>query len=51
MHTTSHFLGLKLKPTFLSGLFVRLQQALGDHADALEFQNILSVHITLFYLP
>lgn len=51
MHTTSHFIGLKLKSGLLSDLFVRLQQALENDPDALEFQNILSVHITLFYLP
>lgn len=51
MQTTSHFIGLKLKPELFSDLFVRLQRTLGDHTDALEFQNILSVHITLFYLP
>jgi len=51
MQTTSHFIGLKLKIGILSDLFVRLQTVLGDDFTALEFQNILSLYITLFYLP
>jgi 2'-5' RNA ligase len=51
MYTTSHFIGLKIKPEILVNLFVKLQNLVQEDPYILEFQNILSAHITLYYLP
>jgi 2'-5' RNA ligase len=52
MQTTSHFIGITLDSRQFVDLFVDLQQYLDKHGlkDVVEFQNILSLHITLFYL-
>ena len=50
MKITSHFVWIKLKSELLVDLYVALQKELGAYQTALEFQNILSVHITLYYL-
>jgi hypothetical protein len=51
MIATSHFIGIKIKPEILVNLYVRLQEVLQDDSSVIEFQNILSSHITLYYLP
>lgn len=51
MFTTSHFIGIKIKPDLLVNLYVRLQELVQDDLSIIEFQNILSSHITLYYLP
>ena len=51
METTSHFIGIKLKSEYFVSLYTRLQNLLWEKRDILEFQNILSIHITLYYLP
>lgn len=51
MNITSHFIGVKLRSEFLVDIYVVLQKALWSDTNALEFQNILSTHITLYYLP
>jgi 2'-5' RNA ligase len=52
MKTTSHFIGLSLDSSHLVDLFVGIQQYLKSHnlESIIEFQNILSTHITLYYL-
>lgn len=52
MKTTSHFVGMSLDSSRFVDLFVELQQYFKsyDLEKAVEFQNILSTHITLFYL-
>jgi 2'-5' RNA ligase len=51
MKTTSHFIGIKLKSEYFVSLYTELQKLLWEKRDILEFQNILSIHITLYYLP
>lgn len=52
MHITSHFIGISLDSSKFTDLFVDLQQYFRSHdlEGAIEFQNILSLHITLYYL-
>jgi 2'-5' RNA ligase len=52
MHTTSHFIGVSLHSSLFADLFVELQGYFRSHdlEGAIEFQNILSLHITLYYL-
>jgi len=52
MQTTSHFIGLKLNSSKFVDLFVELQKYLDEHEleDSIVLQNILSLHITLYYL-
>lgn len=52
MQTTSHFIGLALDSSQFTYLFVNLQKYFRSHdlEGAVEFQNILSLHITLYYL-
>ena len=51
MDTTSHFLWIKLKSEYFVPLYTQIQKLLGDKKDIVEFQNILSIHITLYYFP
>lgn len=51
MHTTSHFVGLKIKSSSLADIFIKIQNTLGNSKNSFLFQNILSAHITLFYFP
>lgn len=52
MQTTSHFIGISLDSSRFIDLFVDLQKYFRSHnlEDTIEFQNILSLHITLYYL-
>lgn len=52
MQTTSHFIGISLDSITFTDLFVDLQKYFRSHnlEGAIEFQNILSLHITLYYL-
>src|SRR5688572_22171077 len=52
MQTTSHFLGISVDGSEFTDLFVDLQNYFRSHdlEGAIEFQNILSLHITLYYL-
>lgn len=52
MQTTSHFVGLKLDSSKFVDLFIRLQKYINEHElqDSIVLQNILSLHITLYYL-
>jgi 2'-5' RNA ligase len=52
MQTTSHFIGIALDSSKFTDLFVDLQKYFRSHdlEGAVEFQNILSLHITLYYL-
>lgn len=52
MQTTSHFIGISLDSSKFTDLFVDLQKYFRSHdlEGAIEFQNILSLHITLYYL-
>jgi 2'-5' RNA ligase len=52
MQTTSHFIGIALDSSHFTDLFVDLQKYFRsqDLEGAIEFQNILSLHITLYYL-
>lgn len=51
MLTTSHFIGIKIKSDLLVNLYIRLQKLVQGNPSIIEFQNILSSHITLYYLP
>ena len=51
MLTTSHFIGLKIKSDILVDLYLWLQDIVQDDPSMIEFQNILSAHVTLYYLP
>ena len=51
MISTSHFIGIKIKSEILVNLYVKLQNAIQDDSTIIDFQNILSSHITLYYLP
>lgn len=52
MIITSHFIGIKINSRIFVDFFVKLQQYLKDHKaeQAIELQNIHSLHITLYYL-
>jgi 2'-5' RNA ligase len=52
MQTTSHFIGVSLESSKFTDLFVDLQKYFRGHdlEGAIELQNILSLHITLYYL-
>lgn len=52
MKPTSHFLGICLKSNPYKKLFIELQEYFRKNKiiDAIEMQNILSLHITLYYL-
>ncbi|MDA9129077.1 hypothetical protein N9J72_01200 [Candidatus Gracilibacteria bacterium] len=51
MQTTSHFVGIELKPEVFSDIFVAVQKYLDENniSKILQFQNPLSPHITLYY--
>ena len=52
MKTTSHFVGISLKSYYLANIFIEIKLLLGNNCnDILEFQNPLSLHITLYYFP
>lgn len=53
MKLTSHFLAASLNPLLFADLFVKLHQYLEKNSDedCVEFQNPLSVHLTLYYFP
>jgi len=51
MLTTSHFIGVKILPDMLADLFVKVQDIFKDDPSVIEFQNPLSTHISLYYLP
>ena len=52
MRTTSHFVGASLDSSRFTDLFVKLQEYSTKHdlQDALKLQNVLSLHLTLYYL-
>lgn len=52
MKTTSHFIGLQMKSELFSDIFVKVYEYLKENNiwDALQIQNPLSPHITLYYL-
>ena len=52
IRTTSHFVGALLDSSRFADLFVELQEYSTEHdlQDALELQNVLSLHLTLHYL-
>lgn len=52
MQTTSHFIGLSLGSRYFVDTFIELQKYFKEHGleKAVEFQNVLSLHITLYYL-
>ena len=52
MQTTSHFIGISLDSSKFTDLFVDLQKYFRSHDldGATELQNILSLHVTLYYL-
>ncbi len=53
MKKTSHFIAIEIKPELFSNIFSAIYWHLKDN-NILEyfiFQNILSLHITLYYLP
>lgn len=51
MKPTSHFLGISLKSKLYEKLFIELQEYFKKNKidDSIEMQNILSLHITLYY--
>lgn len=51
MQTTSHFVWIELKSELFSNLYINLYNYLKDNniEDIISFQNILSLHITLYY--
>ena len=51
MKTTSHFLGISLNNNLFSDLFKSLQKYLIENntEDVIEFQDLSSLHITLYY--
>ncbi|MGP1583135.1 MAG: hypothetical protein ACTTH6_02835 [Candidatus Altimarinota bacterium] len=52
MIKTSQFIGLKLKVEYFANIFIEIKDLLGDkEKEILEFQNPLSLHITVYYLP
>ena len=53
MLVTSHFVAVSLKSSLLVDLFVELQTYLEKNAalSCIRFQNLLSLHISLYYLP
>jgi 2'-5' RNA ligase len=51
MLTTSHFIGVRIRSEILADILVNLQDILGHDSSIVEFQNILSAHVTLHYLP
>ena len=53
MRTTSHFVGIAVDSAQFADLFVELQKYFIGHdiSHAIELQNILSLHVTLYYLP
>ena len=52
MQTTSHFIGVSLNSKYFVDTFIALQQYFKEHdlEKAVELQNVLSLHITLYYL-
>ena len=52
MQTTSHFVGISLDSAQFADMFIELQNYSIQHqlGTAMELQNVLSVHITLYYL-
>ena len=52
MNVTSHFIGIKIKSRLFVDMFVALQQYIKENnlEQIIELQNILSLHITLYYL-
>lgn len=52
MQTTSHFTGISLDGKYFANIFIALQQYFKEHGleKVVEFQNVLSLHITLYYL-
>lgn len=52
MKKTSHFVGITLKPEKFVNIFTEIHQFLWENCKKIiEFQNILSLHITLYYFP
>lgn len=53
MEITSHFIGLRVRSENLVNLFVSLKELFEKEKilEHIEFQNPLSTHITLYYLP
>ncbi len=51
MNTTSHFVWIELKSIFFSNIFVKIYKYLKNNniLDIINFQNPLSLHITLYY--
>ncbi len=52
MNLTSHFIGIKINGRAFADLFVKLQQYLrkNDIEQAIELQDIHSLHVSLYYL-
>ena len=52
MIKTSQFIWLKLKVEYFTKIFIEIKKLLWDkEKEILEFQNPLSLHITVYYLP
>ena len=52
MIKTSQFIWLKLKVEYFANIFIEIKDLLWDkEKEILEFQNPLSLHITVYYLP
>lgn len=52
MIKTSQFIWLKLKVEYFTNIFIEIKKLLWDkEKEILEFQNPLSLHITVYYLP
>lgn len=52
MIKTSQFIWLKLDSQYFANIFIEIKELLGDKEnEILEFQNPLSLHITLYYMP
>jgi 2'-5' RNA ligase len=52
MQVTSHFIGISVDSGSFADVFINMQKYFEDHdlQHAVELQNILSLHITLYYL-
>ncbi len=48
---TSHFLGFPISSSCLEDIFLQLGKILWKNNEIVEFQNILSLHISIWYFP
>lgn len=52
MKNTSHFIGITMRPEKFANIFIEINNLLWeDTKSIIEFQNMLSLHITLYYFP